>query len=349
MAVRPAGWARMAAAGLVLAAALVSAGCSINPDWQLTRTDAPAGTLLLDTPFHPQTDYQCGPAALATVLGASGAGVTPESLVPQVYLPGREGSLQLELVAATRRAGRIPYVIDREPQALLDELHAGRPVLVLQNLLVRTVPRWHYAVVVGVDAGANRLLLNSGTEQGLEVAAPKFLRTWDWAGRWGLLSLRPGEVPARADPVRYLAAVADFEQVAGAEAAAPAYAAALRRWPGEPRAHLAMGNQAYAAGTLEQAAVHYRDGLALAPEDAVLGNNYASALGELGCRAQAREVIAAALESHPADGPWRAELEATRGELDAAGETVGPNRICARHGRPAAGQAAPRGGVRSRG
>lgn len=287
MAVRPAGRARRAAAGLVLAAALVS-GCSINPDWQLARSEAPSGTLLLDTPFHPQTEYQCGPAALATVLGASGVPVEPESLVPQVYLPGREGSLQLELVAATRRAGRIPYVIDPEPEALLDELRAGRPVLVLQNLLVRTVPRWHYAVVVGVDAGANRLVLNSGTVQGLEMPAPRFLRTWDWAGRWGLLSLRPGEIPARADPVRYLAAVA----------------------------------------------VHYRDGLGLAPGDAVLGNNYASVLGELGCPAQARAVLAAALEAHPPDGPWRAELELTRGELEEARPGARSSGACTAHGIP---------------
>ena len=333
MAVRPVGRAWRAAAGLVLAAALVS-GCSVNPDWQLARSEAPSGTLLLDTPFHPQTEYQCGPAALATVLGASGVPVEPESLVPQVYLPGREGSLQLELVAATRRAGRIPYVIDPEPDALLDELRAGRPVLVLQNLLVRTVPRWHYAVVVGVDAGANRLVLNSGTVQGLEMPAPRFLRTWDWAGRWGLLSLRPGEIPARADPVRYLAAVADFEQVAGAQAAGPAYEAALLRWPRDARAHLAAGNRAYASGALEQAAAHYRDGLGLAPDDAVLGNNYASVLGELGCPAQAREVLAAALEAHPPDGPWRAELELTRGELEEARPGARSSGACTAHGIP---------------
>lgn len=315
---RPGGRARRAAAGLVLAAALVSAGCSINPDWQLAREGDPPGTLLLDTPFHPQTEYQCGPAALATVLGASGVEVAPEALVSQVYLPGREGSLQLELVAATRRAGRIPYAIDPEPEALLDELRAGRPVLVLQNLLVRTVPRWHYAVVVGADAGANRLVLNSGTEQGLEMPAPKFLRTWDWAGRWGLLSLRPGELPARADPVRYLAAVADFEQVAGSAAAAPAYQAALEHWPAEPRTHLAAGNQAYAAGELATAAGHYRDGLALAPADPVLGNNYASVLGELGCRAEAIAALDATLQAYPAEGRWQSELEATRREILAA-------------------------------
>src|SRR5690606_26559132 len=99
-----------AAAGLVLAAALLC-GCSINPDWTLARGEAPAKPVLLDVPFHPQTEYQCGPAALATVLGASGVPITPEALVPQVYLPGREGRLQLELVPATPRARLIPYLI----------------------------------------------------------------------------------------------------------------------------------------------------------------------------------------------------------------------------------------------
>lgn len=305
------------AAGLALAATVLLAGCSINPDWQLARGEQAQPAVLLDVPFHPQTEYQCGPAALATVLGASGVAITPEALVPQVYLPGREGSLQLELVAATRRAGRIPYGIERDPEALLAEVRAGRPVLVLQNLLVRTVPKWHYAVVVGLAPARNQVILNSGTERGLQVPAPKFLRTWDWADRWGLLALEPGQLPARADPARYLAAVADFEAVAGADAATPAYRAALERWPDDPRTHLALGNQAYAAGQPVQAAGHYRDGLALAPDDAVLGNNHASVLGELGCRAEAETAIDRALASTATDGRWREQLEATRAELAA--------------------------------
>ena len=43
--------------------------------------------------------------ALATVLGAAGIGRTPEQLAPQVYLPQRQGSLQVELLGASRRAG----------------------------------------------------------------------------------------------------------------------------------------------------------------------------------------------------------------------------------------------------
>ncbi|MGQ4661608.1 PA2778 family cysteine peptidase [Lysobacter sp. F6437] len=323
------GPASRAAAGLVLAAALLLPACStINPAWQLARPDGvPAKPVLLaDVPFYPQDEYQCGPAALATVLVDSGVSTSPEALVPQVYLPGREGSLQVELVAATRRAGRIPYVVEPDTDALLAELHAGRPVLVLQNLLVRTVPRWHYAVLVGTDPAANEVILNSGTERGLEVEAPRFLRTWDWAGRWGLLALRPGELPVRADATKYLAAVADFEAVAGAEAAGPAYEVALERWPGDPRAHLAMGNHAYGTGERVAAATHYRDGLALAADDPVLGNNYASVLTELGCRDEARVALEAAQASAGNDSRWREQLDRTAAEVESS--TAKPGAAC---------------------
>lgn len=306
-----------AAAGFVLAAAFVLSGCSINPALRVSESMPSSGALLLDdVPFHPQTAYQCGPAALAGILGASGVAVAPETLTPQVYLPERRGSLQLELVAATRRAGRIPYAVEPTPEALFAELGAGRPVLVLQNLLVPSVPKWHYAVVVGADPARNRIILNSGTTRGLRMRAPRFRRTWDWGGRWGLVALRPGELPARADPARYLAAVADFEAVAGADAAVPAYEAAARQWPQDARPHLALGNQAHARGDRATAARHYRAGLALAPADPVLGNNYASTLGELGCRAEARAALQAARAGLDPASPWRKALADTERELE---------------------------------
>ncbi|MBA2238848.1 MAG: PA2778 family cysteine peptidase [Lysobacter sp.] len=308
--------ARGAVASLALATAMALSGCSINPAWQLSRAAPDAAALVLgDVPFYPQTQYHCGPAALATILGASEVATSPERLAPQVYLPEREGSLQLELVAATRRAGRIPYVVQGNPDALLAQLHDGRPVLVLQNLLTRSVPHWHYAVLVGSDPARNRLILNSGTRRGLELRAPKFLRTWDWAGRWAMVALRPGEMPALSEPAPYLAAVADFEAVAGDAAAGPAYQAALRRWPGDPRVHLALGNAAYAGGDRIAAARHYRDGLAHAPSDPVLGNNHASVLWELGCDGEARGALRAAVAGAGGDGRWSEQLRETEQEL----------------------------------
>ncbi len=109
--------------------------CAVNPRLDLAATLPGAAPVRLESvPFYPQQAYQCGPAALAGVLGAAGTTIDPETLASQVYLPGRRGSLQAELVAAARRAGFIPYLTDEQPAALLHELQAGRPVLVMQNL-----------------------------------------------------------------------------------------------------------------------------------------------------------------------------------------------------------------------
>ncbi|HEY3517213.1 MAG TPA: hypothetical protein VGL98_09230, partial [Gammaproteobacteria bacterium] len=114
----------------VVAAALALFGCASAPR-------LPPGLPALEltaVPFFPQTEYQCGPAALATVLKHAGADVDADALTPEVYAPGLRGSLQPELLGATRRHGFIPYVIEPEPSALAAELAARRPVLVLQNL-----------------------------------------------------------------------------------------------------------------------------------------------------------------------------------------------------------------------
>jgi hypothetical protein len=88
------------------------AGCGSLPQVEALRSERdklPPRAELKDVPFFPQEEYQCGPAALATVLKAGGVDITPEALAEQVYLPTRQGSLQIELLAAARRQERIAY------------------------------------------------------------------------------------------------------------------------------------------------------------------------------------------------------------------------------------------------
>jgi len=96
---------RLTAAGIFL---LGLAGCA-TPQLQALLGSDPSGipqrAEIGAVPFYPQDDYQCGPAALAMVLGAGGKAIEPEALRPQVYLPDRHGSLQVEMLAAARRNG----------------------------------------------------------------------------------------------------------------------------------------------------------------------------------------------------------------------------------------------------
>lgn len=309
---------RGALPGLLALVALLPGCAALGPSVHLPDV-VERPVLLEEVVFHPQTEFHCGPASLATVLDHSGVDADPDALAPQVYLPEREGSLQVELLGATRRAGRIPYVIDRDPAALVAELEAGRPVLVMQNLRTPVRPVWHYAVVTGVDPARNRFILNTDERQALPVRAPGFMRTWNWANRWAFVVLAPGEMPAQADPVRYAEAVADFERVAGGEAGATAWRAALLRWPHDHRPRLALGNLAYGQGDREQAAALYGEGLRARPLEPVLSNNLATVLGELGCADTARGVAGPALAALEPDSPWAGRLQATLDGLPGSG------------------------------
>jgi hypothetical protein len=302
------------------AMALLLGGCAARAP-VLPETVLASNALSVEiagAPFFPQEAYQCGPAALATVLGHSGLELTPTELAPQVYLPRREGSLQIELIAATRRHGRIPVVISPELAALIAELQAGRPVLVLQNLRLRTWPAWHYAVVVGYDAIKDVLLMRSGQTKRLETSTAEFLRTWSLAGRWAIVTLVPGELPASSEPRRYLEAVAAMEN-AGAHSAAlvNAYRAALTRWPRSFVARFGLANALRSSGELAEAEVTYRTLLAERPDEPAVVNNLADVLTGRGCPDEALALLDQIPDGEGADA-LGAALRKTRAEALAA-------------------------------
>ncbi len=307
-------------APVIAALAVALTGCAASPPLAAgLPASAPPRIELGSTPFFPQEAYHCGPAALATLLAASGIAVTPETLAPEVFIPGRRGSLQIELIGAARRHGRLPYVLAKSAHEMVAELGAGRPVLVLQNLGATRLPVWHYAVLIGYDAERNVALLRSGANERVEMRWQRFAGTWHRGGRFAMTTLPPGEIPAHARPARFLEAAAGLEAAGQRAAAAEAYDAAIARWPEEPRAWLGRGNVAYADGDRRSAADAYLRAIMLAPEDAAARNNLAELLLESGCVGESRKQIerAAAL----AEGTALASSVAdSRSKIDAAAQ-----------------------------
>lgn len=283
-----------------------------------------AAVELTDTPYFPQEDYQCGPAALATLLQAVEANVGLDELTDKVFLPARRGSLQAELVAAARRYGRLPHVLAPQFDDLIGELNAGRPVLVLQNLGFSFAPIWHYAVVVGYLPAADSMVLRSGSEQRLVVRTESFLRSWKRADSWAMVVLLPGELPTRPEPEAYLETVAALESMGQLAAARSAYAAAVERWPGNPLARLGLGNAEYGLGRTAQAETIFRELVAITPGHAVARNNLAHVLAERGCHAAALQHVDTALGLDALDEAVRNQLLQTRGEIAAARERNAP-------------------------
>ncbi len=301
----------------LLLALLLLVGCAGSPRLEQLPAALPERVELTATPFHPQTEHQCGPAALATVLGAAGRNVDPATLASEVYLPGRQGSLQPELAAAARARGLLAYEAGPSLSGLLAEVAAGRPALVLQQLGVGPWPYWHYAVVIGYDKASGKLLLRSGTDERQALRASLFLATWDRAGSWGLVLLEPGTMPAQPDPVRYMSAAAALETAGHPVAAQAAYAAAAGRWPEAPLPRLGLGNLAAAAGDWAAAERWYRAVLADDPAQAAALNNRAEALARLGCPAAARLLLQQGTARVAADDPLQPVLQQTLRDLSA--------------------------------
>ena len=293
-------------------AALLVGGCTSVP-----RLPAEAPPVELATvPFFPQTEYQCGPAALATVLAHAGVAVTADDLVDDVYIAGLEGSLQSELLGATRRHGRIPYVLEPDATALTAELAAGRPVLVLQNLGLERAPVWHYAVVVGIDG--NDVILRSGTERRRVERDARFLRSWQRGDNWAFVTVEPGTLPATATAGSYVRALAGAEALLDPAGAQRGYEAALARWPSDELVLFAAAGQRHASGDLSGATTLYRQLLAIAPQHAAGRNNLANVLAERGCYPQALAEARAAAAAGGAAPELGDAIRATVNEIERA-------------------------------
>ena len=97
---------------------------------------------LKQVPFFPQTEYQCGPAALATVLNASGVKVTPDGA------PLKQAKLEVSCV----QAGKNPTVTTLTTDELVGASVAALESVVASDrrlrLACRAAPVWFAPLTV---------------------------------------------------------------------------------------------------------------------------------------------------------------------------------------------------------
>ncbi|WP_455199275.1 PA2778 family cysteine peptidase [Kaarinaea lacus] len=295
---------------------LLLTGCASTPQTSSLLADKgsfPQRLELAEVAFFPQEEYQCGPAALATLFQHSGIDVTPSELVSEIYLPSREGSLQVEILASSRRHGRIAYRIAPDLRTLLSEVSAGNPVLVLQNLALSWAPTWHYAVVVGFDLSTKEVILRSGLEERRKTPLGTFERTWARSNYWGIVVLKPDQLPVTAEAERYIETVVAMEQVKRWQDANTAYQTALSRWPDNRVALMGLGNTYYLLKDLNAAEKIFRKTIAIHPDFASAHNNLAQVLLEIG---KPKEAKSFAQQAISLGGPQLDSFRATLLEIE---------------------------------
>lgn len=283
---------------------MILAGCASRPQWPETDTltnapDVDQRRVLEHVPFYAQERYQCGPASLAMMLNSQGLDTHPDVLKELVYLPERQGSLKVELVAAARAHGLLVYPLDGSLESLLAEVATGNPVLVMQNLRFGWWPQWHFAVVMGFDAEERNIILNTDTRKHHEETLEVFMATWTRAENWAAVMLPPDQLPATAEPLRYLMSANDLETTGRTLAATTAYRTAERAWPDQPAAIMGQGNIAWAQGESKLAKDHYLRLTRKFPGVAAGWNNLAHSLAAQGCATAAETAASCAATINP--------------------------------------------------
>lgn len=291
----------------------------------------PRAVHLADTPFFPQTELQCGPATLATLLQAIGRPVSPADLTPQLFVPERGGSLQIEMLAAPRRHDALATRLPERLEAVLRELAAGHPVGVMQNLALDWIPMWHFAVLIGYDLDRGEAILRSGTTREQRLDLLTFERTWARARRWAFAVLPPDQLPSSAELAAVREARLGFERVAPPARAVTAWQAAARRWPDDVVIGMGLGNSLLQAGHPDEAAQAFTQ-LAEQTDAAAAWNNLANVRLRQGRRSEAREAARRAVLRATAAEPDL--IEATRATLAEVEVAFSPPATSASSPRP---------------
>ena len=295
---------------------LLLAACG-TPQTRALRSVVPANlpvrAELSGVTYFPQDEYQCGPASLAMVLKSAGVNIEPGQIKDSLYIPNKQGSLQVEMLAATRRQGFLAYLLQPELQDVLAEVAAGNPVVVLQNLGLSWYPVWHYAVVIGYDLGKEDIILRSGPTQRLVLSFTTFENTWARSLHWAMVALPPTQIPQTAIPEKFIQSIAALEYSSAATDVWPVYAAAMQRWPENLLAKIAAGNYAYKRSDLILAEQIFLKATGEHPASVAAFNNLAQTLSDQGKHEAALQAVHRALAI---GGPLEAVVRKTLSEIE---------------------------------
>lgn len=229
-----------------------------------------------DVAFVDQSSGYCGPATLTMAMQFAKQSVTVDEVATLVYTPGMKGSLQTDLISASRRQGLMAVQIN-SLQALLSEIAAGHPVIIFENLALSWAPNWHYAFVFGYDLNSKEMIMHSGHDAFYRWDMKKFERSWMLGDYWGLVVMPAGDIAISAGEIANLTSAVGLEQTKKTVEAEKSYRAILKKWPSSLVALIGLANITHSDGRRNEAISLLRLALKHHPDSKAAQNNLAIA------------------------------------------------------------------------
>lgn len=276
---------------LCVGTAVVMGGCVPS----LPPPDRPGITL--DVPYITPRNDLCAATALAEIArywerhGPFSPRLDTDDLSRLTRIPAKHGTLQDELTAQGRHSGFVVYPLSPSLDALISEVEAGHPVIILMNRGLAAIPIWHYAVVTGYDPAHAALLIHLGSTPHEAIPLTTADLMWQRSGRWGIVPLPPAHTAVGATPRSALKAIWELE-ASDPDGAVDAYTSALRRWNGDNDLSFALASATQRQGDPIRAEALYREILARDPDYLPAINNLAWILYRRGERDRAQKLLA---------------------------------------------------------
>lgn len=167
------------------------AACAANPPGPPTSDrNRPDLRLIESVPFFPQEQYQCGPAAMASVLNYRGVKTSPDEIAAAIYSKSARGTLTIDMVLFSQKKGLPARQYSGGIEDLRANIDASNPLVVLVDYGFLAYRKDHFMVVVGYDS--SHVIVHSGGERFKPIPNDDFLRTWRKTKFWTLLIPKDG-------------------------------------------------------------------------------------------------------------------------------------------------------------
>lgn len=268
-----------------------------------SKLGIPKSAKISDVEFIQQKENHCGPASLAMVLSHHKKHTPVDELASQMFTPLKEGTFQTDLISATRRQGMMTVPVN-SVENLLKEIAAGNPVVVFQNLGLKKLPKWHYAVATGYNLKNETMTLHSGSEKNMKLDVRVFEHTWSLANYWGIVVLPPGKLSQTATELDHMQSAVGLEQLKKFDEAEKAYLSILQKWPFSLSALIGMGNIRFSQSRYSEAVIFLTAATIKHPESSIAWHNLALAQGAASMLSQAQNSSQKAIslvETHKAE------------------------------------------------
>jgi tetratricopeptide (TPR) repeat protein len=245
-----------------------------------------------------QKDYQCGPAALESVIRHWGQEADAEAIGKALHAPGSKGVFNFSLVQHARSAGFWSEVHEeRAIEGLRAWLRRGIPPIAMLDTGTLWARSYHFVVLKGFDHRQRIFYANTGEAETQAIDEGEFERRWKKAGYWTLIIAPAEKVDWELDPARSVELAVLLEKNGKPEMAEKWLVGALAQDPQNATARFDLANHYSKNGRPEDAMKLYEALLKENPSRAQVRNNLAWLHYEAGRNEEAARVIAPALEN----------------------------------------------------